>query len=223
MSKRSTVKNNYPFFWLDELTEVKLNPDKTAVNEFTADELQTIRDQLPGKLNRIINHLKTQAFCLYSSDHIKVVAGHYDQAIRQLQRQTQINLAQYSPDGPLRETGQTLLNGLNELYQKIHQRYNGYLADSAVEEPETQALFKVLCRLSVDQIAIILKAADEIQLLVSRSLSLVLRRIIPFLSTERLQNFSWKSARSSTYKMEASDKTVAIQALEALIHKIQEY
>ncbi|QKJ32843.1 hypothetical protein HQ865_24830 [Mucilaginibacter mali] len=81
----------------------------------------------------------------------------------------------------------------------------------------------MLCRLSVDQIAIILKAADDIKLVVTRSFSQVLKSIVPFLSTERFKNFSWKSARSSSYKMEGSDKAVAIQTLEALIDKIKEY
>ena len=84
-------------------------------------------------------------------------------------------------------------------------------------------LFKVLCRLSVDQIAIILKAADQLNVLVARSFSQVLRSIVPFLSTERFQDVSWKSARSSTYKMEGSDKEVAIKTLEALIRQISDY
>jgi hypothetical protein len=223
MSKRLTNENNYPFYWLDELAEVTLNADKTPIGDVGPEELQAIRERLPEEFSRISACLKNQAFCLYSTDHLKVVAGHYDQAIRVLQQQVQINLAQYPERGPLRETTQMLLDGLHELYQNIHQRYSNYLSENPPGNPGDEALFKVLCRLSVDQVAIILKAADDIKLLVSRSFSLVLRRIIPFLSTERLKDFSWKSARSSTYKMEGSDKEIAIHTLEALIDKIKEY
>jgi len=223
MSKRSSKQNNYPFYWLDELAEVTLNPDKTIIEDIKPEELQTICERLPEEFSRISVCLKTQAFCLYHTDQLKVVAGHYDQAIRVLQQQAQINLVQYPEGGPLRNTGKMLLDGLNELYENIRQRYSHYLLENPPDDPEDRALFKVLCRLSVDQIAIILKAADDIKLVVSRSFSLVLRRVIPFLSTERLKNFSWKSARSSTYKMEANDKEVAIHTLEALIDKIREY
>lgn len=223
MSKRLNNENNYPFYWLDELAEIILNPEKTPPGTLKPEELTAIQTRLPDEISQISACLKNQAFCLYSTDHIKVIAGHYDQAIRLLQQQVQINLTQYPESSLLRETGQILLDGLSELYRSIHQRYSSYLAENSRDNPDDQPLFKVLCRLSVDQIAIILKAADDIKLVISRSFSLVLRRIIPFLSTERLKNFSWKSARSSTYKMEASDKEVAIHTLEALISKIKEY
>jgi hypothetical protein len=223
MSKRLNDENTYPFYWLDELAEITLNPEKNAVEELKPPELAAIRERLPGEFSRISAYLKNQAFCLYCSDHIKVVAGHYDQAIRLLQLQIQINLAQYPANGPLRETGQLLLDSLNELYIGIHQRYQTYLSETPPASPESEPLYKILCRLSVDQIAIILKAADDIKLVVTRSFSQVLKSIVPFLSTERFKNFSWKSARSSTYKMEGSDKEIVIQTLEQLIAKIEEY
>jgi len=51
----------------------------------------------------------------------------------------------------------------------------------------------------------------------------VLKSIVPFLSTERFKDFSWKSARGSTYKMEDSNKTIAIKTPEALISRIRQY
>ncbi|WP_426582638.1 hypothetical protein [Mucilaginibacter sp. R-33] len=223
MSKRLNDEKNYPFYWLDELAEITLNPDKNPVDHLKPAELAAIRERLPEEFSRIAATLKHQAFSLYSGDHIKVVAGHYDQAIRLLQQQMHINLAQYPGSGPFRQTGQLLLDLLQELYQSVHLRYQTYLSGTQLDGPQIQALFKVLCRLSVDQIAIILKAADDIKLVVARSFSQVLKSIVPFLSTERFADFSWKSARTSTYKMESSDKAVAIEALEALISKIKEY
>ncbi|MBB5396668.1 hypothetical protein [Mucilaginibacter sp. AK015] len=221
MIENRNDENTYPFYWLDELAAVTLNPEKNQ--DISSAELAAIRERLPNEFNQISDLLKNQAFCLYSGEHIKVVAGHYDQSIRLLQQQAQINLAQYPAGGELRETGQLLLDKLNELFQSIHHRYQNYLTEPPAADPEKNPLLKVLCRLSVDQIAIILKAADDIKLVVTRSFSQVLKSIVPFLSTERFANFSWKSARSSTYKMEMSDKAVAIETLEALISKIKEY
>ena len=223
MRKRLEIEKQYPFNWLDSLAEITLNPEKNNVKALEPKELTAICERLPEEFSRIITTLKTEAFCLYSNDKVKVVAGHYDQAIRLLRQQTQINLAQYPENGLLRDTCQLLLDHLNEFYQNVHQRYQTNTSDATAESHESQALFKVLCRLSVDQIAIILKAADDIKLVVTRSFSQVLKSIVPFLSTERFKDFSWKSARSSTYKMEDGDKTIAIETLEALIIKIKQY
>jgi hypothetical protein len=223
MSKRLNNENNYPFYWLDELAEITLNPEKNDLDNLKPPELAAIAERLPEEFSRISACLKNQAFCLYAGDQLKVVAGHYDQAIRLLQQQVHLNLAQYPARGPLRELGQQLLDSLQELSQSVHQRYQAYLTEPPPGSPETQTQPKITCRLSVDQIAILLKAADETQLVSSRSFSQVLKSITPFLSTERYHDFSWKSARSSTYKMEDNDKAVAIHTLEAMINKIKEY
>jgi len=222
MRKRLEIEKQYPFEWLDTLAEITLNPEKNDVVALESQELKTIRERLSEEFSRITATLKNQAFSLYSNEKVKVVASHYDQAVRLLRQQIQINLAQYPEKGSLRDTGQQLLDHLNEFHQSFHQRYQTY-TEPPSNNPESQALFKVLCRLSVDQIAIILKAADDIKLVVTRSFSQVLKSIVPFLSTERFKDFSWKSARSSTYKMEDGDKTIAIESLEALISKIREY
>jgi hypothetical protein len=223
MSKRLEIEKQYPFDWLDTLAEITLNPEKNDVRALEPHELTVIRERLPEEFSRISATLKNQAFCLYSNDKVKVVAGHYDQAVRLLRQQTQINLAQYPEKSPLRDTGQQLLDHLNEFYRSVHQRYPVHASEPSPDNPGSSALYKVLCRLSVDQIAIILKAADDIKLVVTRSFSQVLKSIVPFLSTERFKDFSWKSARTSTYKMEDGDKTIAIETLEALIGKIREY
>ena len=223
MHRKSLQSAVYPFLWLDDLVEITLNPEKNDVEALKPQELAAVRERLTGEFSRISATLKNQAFCLYSSEKVKVVAGHYDQAIRLLRQQTQINLSRYPEKGPLRDTGQLLLGHLNEFYQNVHERYQTYVSELSADNPGSQALYKVLCRLSVDQIAIILKAADDIKLVTTRSFSQVLKSIVPFLSTERFKDFSWKSARSSTYKMEATDKQVAITVLEKLISKIKEY
>ncbi|MEO3404981.1 hypothetical protein AAFN85_13830 [Mucilaginibacter sp. CAU 1740] len=218
------MKFTYPFGWLDELAEVIMNPEKNKALALTPDDLSHIRERLPGEFGNIRETLKNQTFALYSNEKIKVVAGHYDQAIRLLMQQMRINLALYPPEDLLRDTAQLLLDHLNEFSQSMHQRYQSTDGETSLaDQPELQPIYKVLCRLSVDQIAIILKAADDIKLVISRSFSQVLKSIVPYLSTQRFENFSWKSARSSTYKMENNDKEAVIGILEALIRKVREY
>jgi hypothetical protein len=221
--ERIVNKQPYPFTWLDEVVEHTLNPEKANLQNINSIDLEELGQRLPAEFKRISLCLKNQAFSLYSIDQIKVVAGQYDQAIRLLQAKLKINLAQYPKTGPLHETSQLLLHNLNEFYQSIHQRYQIYGSEYSADNIQPQPFYKVLCYLSVDQIAIILKAADDIKLVVMRSFSQVLKSIVPFLSTERYEDFSWKSARSSTYKMEDRDKTIVIETLEALISKIRQY
>jgi hypothetical protein len=82
---------------------------------------------------------------------------------------------------------------------------------------------KILCNLSSDQIAIILRAADESRLIKARSMSEVFKNIVPHLSTPRKQDLSYDSVRTKSYSAEISDKEVAMAALHELIKKIDSY
>ncbi|MFD0763220.1 hypothetical protein ACFQZI_00040 [Mucilaginibacter lutimaris] len=213
--------NGYPFSWLDELVEIRLNPEKNDVNQITVSETRTIRERLPAEMAAIGRQLKLQSFSLYRNRYVKAVAGHYDTSIRLLNQQMRINISQYPRDGHLYETGELVIAHLNELYESIRQRYTSYLAASS--STETVQNSKVRCGLSVDQIGILLKAADSMHLIIARSFSELLRSIVPYLSTERFKEISWKSARSSTYKMEQNDKEVVLRVLEELAGRIKDF
>lgn len=82
---------------------------------------------------------------------------------------------------------------------------------------------KLECDLSADQIAIILRAADEARVVKSRSMSLVFQRIVPHLSTAFKKDLSYQSVRSKSYNAEENDKNIAILTLEKMIRKIRSY
>lgn len=82
---------------------------------------------------------------------------------------------------------------------------------------------KVLCVLSTDQTALILRAADELKILIAKSMNEVFKTIVPHLSTPYKENLSYDSMRSKSYVAETSDKEIAIQTLEKMIKKIKEY
>jgi len=82
---------------------------------------------------------------------------------------------------------------------------------------------KVLCVLSTDQIALILRAADELKILIAKSMNEVFKTIVPHLSTPYKENLSYDSMRSKSYVAETRDKEIAIQTLEKMIKKIKEY
>ncbi|OJW81819.1 MAG: hypothetical protein BGO69_15060 [Bacteroidetes bacterium 46-16] len=82
---------------------------------------------------------------------------------------------------------------------------------------------KVLCVLSTDQAGIILRAADELKILIARSLNEVFKTIVPHLSTPYKEELSYDSMRSKSYAAEERDKEIAIETLEKIIEKIRSY
>lgn len=82
---------------------------------------------------------------------------------------------------------------------------------------------KVLCILSTDQTGLILRAADELKILIARSMNEVFKTIVPNLSTPYKENLSYDSMRSKSYAAEERDKKIAIETLEKIIEKIKSY
>lgn len=82
---------------------------------------------------------------------------------------------------------------------------------------------KVLCILSTDQTGLILRAADELKILIAKSMNEVFKTIVPHLSTPYKENLSYDSMRSKSYAAEERDKEIAIETLEKLIEKIKSY
>jgi len=82
---------------------------------------------------------------------------------------------------------------------------------------------KLLCILSVDQMALLLRSADDLKIIMARSLNAVFKAIVPHLSTPYQENISFDSMRSKSYTAETRDKEIVIQTLEQMIKKIKEY
>lgn len=82
---------------------------------------------------------------------------------------------------------------------------------------------KILCRLSTDQTALILRACQELEILVSKSMNQVFKTIVPFLSTPFKKNLSFDSMRSKAYVAEERDKEIAVETLQRIIKQIREY
>lgn len=82
---------------------------------------------------------------------------------------------------------------------------------------------KLLCILSVDQMALVLRSADDLKIVMARSLNSVFKTIVPHLSTPYQENISYDSMRSKSYTAETRDKEIVIQTLEQMIKKIKEY
>ncbi|MDO3641247.1 hypothetical protein [Mucilaginibacter sp. L3T2-6] len=219
------MENRYPFKRLDELVEFKLDPLSKTFNAPAEEEQEAMRASISASLEEIFTALNAQVFLLFSSNAAVPVIQAFKNAVAWLHLRVEQNLVM-TTDLASQEMNRFLLEGLEELQVRIDKRHDALAgqpdnlkrmaADSAVN-------YKVLLKMSVDQFAIILKAADDARILASRSLSMVFRSVIPHISTTKTEHVSWKSARSSTYKMEENDKSAAIAVLKQLIDRIQSY
>lgn len=91
------------------------------------------------------------------------------------------------------------------------------------QKPEVKSKEKVRSILSVDQMALILRAADDLRIIMARSLNSVFKDIVPYLSTPYQEDISYDSMRSKSYSAEIRDKEIVTETLQQMIKKINEY
>ncbi|MFB0496036.1 hypothetical protein ABID99_002273 [Mucilaginibacter sp. OAE612] len=224
---KKTWGQAYPYAWLDEVVEVTLNPEKTNVVELEFQQLEIIAGQFDQELQSVLRNLKASTFYLISSKKIKATVTQYYDSLILLERQAMENLAAYPEGHPLATTGETIIFYIRNMGIVFKKRYGKYITETGVDNSITSAkrmvVSKLLCKLSADQIGIILKAADDTKTVLASSMSVIFRSVVPYLSTDKNKNLSWDSMRKSTYHIEQSDKEVAIATLEKLILKIKGY
>jgi len=222
-----TRGRDYPYAWLDEVVEITLNPEKTNVIELEFQQLEVIAGQFDQELQSVLRNLKASTFYLISSKKIKATVTQYYDSLVLLERQAMENLAAYPEGHPLVTTGETIIFCIRNMGIVFKKRYGKYITETGIDSGITPAkrmvVSKLLCKLSADQIGIILKAADDTKTVLASSMSVIFRSVVPYLSTDKNKNLSWDSMRKSTYHIEQSDKDVAIATLEKLILKIKGY
>jgi hypothetical protein len=216
----------YPFAWLDEVVEIVLNPAKTDLSGLQSEQLRLLEEKSIAEVRLIWSALKGQAFSGANAESIKVIVEQYVIAIRSLRQQVMAYLETYPPDTLLRQTAQSILAGLDELYVFIVRRYPAYRLESLADYRQNLPLiahFKVVFELSTDQLGILIRAAYDIRLIAGDSLRSVFKTLAPYLSTIKKTELSWDSMRSNSGRPERSDKMTVIAALEKVIAKVKEY
>ncbi|OJV15210.1 MAG: hypothetical protein BGO21_29845 [Dyadobacter sp. 50-39] len=99
----------------------------------------------------------------------------------------------------------------------------GIAETNRAEKTRSTGPGKILCVLSIDQIALILRALDSLRIIQAKSLNSVFEHIAPHLSTPRKQEISWESMRSKAYQFEASDKERVLKILDSVAKWIKEH
>jgi hypothetical protein len=113
---------------------------------------------------------------------------------------------------------------LNGLVAFIEQRFIGLLPEHPPKPVEGDEPFKkVHSKLSVDQLALIIRAAYDQGVIVTKSLNHLFRTLVPYLSTDERRDLSFGSMRSKSYNAEIKDKELTIAVLSQLAETIKNY
>lgn len=219
-------KWDYTFGWIDELVSRKLNPQKSDLRVLSEQQITDIRERFEEEISGAYKQLKPNSFIFLSDKKMRALTQRYQETLDYLRTCAQANFSAYADYPLLLETGDMILVHLDDLKKEFELRFASYLRPAGIKNlpvgtprPGT----KLMCNLSVDQIGIILKAADDTRLIISRSLSYIYRSLVPYLATEKIRKISWNSMRTSVYKIEPADKEQVIFALENMIKRIRGY
>jgi len=109
------------------------------------------------------------------------------------------------------------------LEKQSHFSFDSQKTETSNRITKNKETQKIVTNLSVDQMALILRAADDLRIITARSLSSVFKNIAPHLSTPNQENISYDSMRSKSYSAESRDKEIVIGTLQQMIKRINEY
>jgi hypothetical protein len=227
----------YSLEWLDSLISVTLNPEKPYRQKLQASDIASLLEKVPVEALLVQTELTTHIFALNKESQVRHLVRKYYNALGEL-RGAILSYHQHPEFRADELSGLDALAGkcIADLIIFIEKRFAAYIVllnphnpaaagEQPVIKPDAVNIdkHKVLCTLSADQIALILRALDESQIIKARSMNAVFKYIIPFLSTPHKENLSAGAVRSKAYNPEEADRDAAVEALYRIIKKIQGY
>lgn len=191
----------------------------------------------PAGLNEILIYLdfNSQAYITYLTQAIKEKVDAYPEVHKQLEilRLLKKDFCQMNRKpgialdiqgkGLKTVVGNWFSQELQFLELKLEERKTWINESLIPARPIQSGSVKFMCALSVDQIAVFLRALFESKILIANSLNILFKQIVPFLSTPYKENISADSMRSKSYAAEERDKDKLIQILEKLISIIRDF
>ena len=128
----------------------------------------------------------------------------------------------YNPDFP--SLKQYFSDYITNEINYLEKKRIGFLPNESYNaERNKSAPFKLLCALSADQIAIILRGASDMKLIKAKSMSSVFNTMVPYLSTQQKENLSPEAVRTKSYEAEERDVKIAADALIQLASVVRGY
>jgi hypothetical protein len=106
-------------------------------------------------------------------------------------------------------------------YKYLEQEYD--LHKKVAEDQPAQQVEKIKWTLSADQIALMIRAADDVRMFAEKSMNAAFKKLVPHFSSLHKDALSPSAVRSKSYNAEDNDKQVVISMLEKMISRIKGY
>ncbi len=103
----------------------------------------------------------------------------------------------------------------------LEQEYD--LKKKVIEDQPAEQTEKIKWTLSADQIALMIRAADDARMFAGKSMNAAFKKLIPHFSSLQKDVLSPSAVRSKSYNAEENDKEVVITLLQKMITRIKEY
>ncbi|HQW16201.1 MAG TPA: hypothetical protein PK682_11250 [Niabella sp.] len=111
-----------------------------------------------------------------------------------------------------------------DLIDYLDQRFPSFVPGStALPGNKLEADFKIRTNLSVDQLGLILRAAYDQGVIITKSLNNLFRTLSPFFTSSERQQLSYSSMRSKSYSAEIKDKESTVAVLGQMVEAIKNY
>ena len=228
-----STARTYSLEWLDALISVTLNPARPYRRELRAEDIALLLEKVSVESQQVEHELNDKVFALFKDNQVRHLVQKYHTALTHLKEQAMgyLNEAAVSGSDPFRELEDRIVASLTTILAFIEQRYSHYLSPATEDLPEMPTVqlkpsndrMKIYCNLSGDQLALMLRAADEAQVLKARSMNAVFKAIVPHLATAQRNELSADAIRSKAYSPEEPDREACISTLENMIRKIKGY
>lgn len=111
-----------------------------------------------------------------------------------------------------------------DLIHFLNQRFPSFIPEHIESLPgKPDGDLKVRTNLSVDQLALILRAAYDQGVIITKSLNNLFRTLSPFFTSSERQQLSYRSMRSKSYSAEIKDKESTVAVLGQMVEAIKNY
>lgn len=213
---------SYILEFFDQLVSETLQPGK--IRSVDNDHLKELHEMSFEEKRKTLFKLMKQAFRCKNNEELRIhICGHYSivEFLINLCNEYELDPV-YVKDGWYQKFLSHIKESLHQLATFISGRFSRYLNSDNTLEDSTRPE-KVHCSLSVDQLALIFRAAFDEKILPYKSLNSMFQSIAPLLSTTSRTHLSYNSMRSKSYAAESRDKNYTIEILNQLIKRVEEY
>lgn|SRR5690606_18818388 len=224
------MTSSNPIHWLDNFVMININPGINTRGSVLKVCNANTKNQIKQEVSTIKTTIKDRTFSMSKDSQLELYIANlhrsFEVLLAQIEKYKQFKVYQNRAFISILDILHYEVVGLHHFIELWYPKYLKKL-ESYTSEPQSwyskKFPDKVVCSLTGDQVALILRAADESKFLVARSMRSVFQAIAPYLATPHRKALSYDSLRLKAYIVSEKNKEVVIEQLNSIIKKIEKY